>query len=169
MQLTCEDKSYFYHHIEPLLKLTDVQKMSQYIQHGHTSCLEHCLTVAYYSYLVSKHFHLNLDFASLLRGSLLHDFFLYDWHDRGNHVSFHGFRHPGIALTNARKHFSLTPIEEDIIRHHMWPLTPMPPRSKEAYIVCLIDKWCSLKETFHRTAKLEILTYYAPYLTALSV
>lgn len=169
MQLTCEDKSYFYHHIEPLLKLTDVQKMRQYIQHGHTSCLEHCLTVAYYSYLVSKHFHLNVDFASLIRGSLLHDFFLYDWHDKGNHVSFHGFRHPGIALANARMRFSLTPIEEDIIGHHMWPLTPMPPRSKEAYIVCLVDKWCSLKETFHQTTDLEILTYYAPYLTALSV
>lgn len=65
--------------------------------------------------------------------------------------------------------FSLTPIEEDIIGHHMWPLTPMPPRSKEAYIVCLVDKWCSLKETFHQTTDLEILTYYAPYLTALSV
>ena len=169
MQLTSKDKYYFYEHIEPLLKLTDVQKMRQYIQHGNTSCLEHCLTVAYYSYLLSKHFNLNVDFASLLRGSLLHDFFLYDWHDKHNHASFHGFRHPGIALTNARSRFSLTPIEVDIIRHHMWPLTPTPPHSKEAYIVCLVDKWCSLNETFHRTTHLEILNDYAPYITPLSL
>ena len=62
----------------------------------------------------------------------------------------HGLRHPGIALKNAKKHFDLTFIEYDIISHHMWPLTLSPPRSKEAYIVSLIDKWCSLRETFKK-------------------
>lgn len=168
MYLSSDEKHYFYQHIEPLLELSDIQKMRQYIQHGNTSCLEHCLTVAYYSYLIAQHFHFNLDLASLIRGALLHDFFLYDWHDRNNHISFHGFRHPSIALANAKKHFSLTPIEKDIICHHMWPLTPTPPHTKEAYLVCLVDKWCSLKETFHQTTDLEILVRYASYLVPLS-
>ena len=163
MKLTSEEIQYFDEQIRPLLSLPKIKQMSQYTQHGHTSCLEHCLTVAYYSYLFAIHFNLHVDLASLIRGCLLHDYFLYDWHDQSNHISFHGFKHPGIALKNASSDFELSTIEKDMISHHMFPLTPTPPHSKEALLVCLVDKWCSLKETFHSPSQIDLISNYSAY------
>ena len=160
MKLTPNEENYFHEQIKYLLELSEIKKMRQYIQHGHTSCLEHCLTVTYYSYLIAKHFNLKIDDSSLIRGGLLHDFFLYDWHDKSAHQPFHGFTHPNIALNNALKYFHLTDVERDIISHHMWPLTPIPPHTKEAYLINFVDKWCSLRETLHRPSKVNLLTAY---------
>lgn len=150
MKLTTQEQNYFILQSKPILALEEFQSMQKFVQHGTTSCFEHSLAVAYYSFLLAKRLHLSVDEASLIRGGLLHDFFLYDWHNKDNHQSFHGFRHPRIALKNAQKRFQLTPIECDIISHHMWPLTPVPPRHIEAYLVTFVDKWCSLRETLHK-------------------
>lgn len=157
MQLTPIEENDFITYITPLLKHPEVQRMSTFIQHGHTTCLEHSLAVTYYSYVFSRYFNLDVNYENLIRGALLHDFFLYDWHIKGSHKPLHGLRHPNIALKNAQKHFNLTSIECDIISHHMWPLTLSPPHSKEAYIVTLIDKWCSLRETFKKPIILSLL------------
>jgi signal peptidase II len=37
--------------------------------------------------------------------------------------------------------------EKNIIARHMFPLIPVPPQCREAWIVCLADKWCALGET----------------------
>ena len=81
-------------------------------------------------------------------GALLHDYFLYDWHDKYSHEKLHGFHHPHVALENASREYQLTPRERDIIRKHMWPLTLFHiPRCREAWVVTTADKYCSLKET----------------------
>lgn len=149
MHLTQNERHQLKKHLCPLLKHAKVQEMNDYMQHGKTSCLMHCLTVTYYSYMLAKRLSLPIDEASLVRGALLHDFFLYDWHDKHSHKRWHGFRHPNIALTHAQHYFRLTPKEVDMIKHHMWPLTPMPPHCLEGWLVTLMDKWCSLRETFH--------------------
>lgn len=154
MKLDPNEEAYFIAYITPLLDHPEIQRMDKFVQHGHTTCLEHSLAVTYYSYILSKYFNLNVDYESLIRGALLHDFFLYDWHIKGSHKGLHGFRHPITALSNAKQYFNLTPIECDIISHHMWPLTLSIPRSKEACIVMLMDKWCSLRETFNKPAVL---------------
>ena len=61
-----------------------------------------------------------------------------------------GTRHPSIALENAQKELRLTGIERDIIRSHMFPLTPRPPQFREAALVSLMDKACSVYEFFRR-------------------
>ena len=38
-------------------------------------------------------------------------------------------------------------VEQDIIKHHMFPLTPCPPKTKEGWIVSISDKLCSTYET----------------------
>ena len=48
----------------------------QYVQHGNTSVLLHSIAVAYYSYYLSWYFHLNFRERELVRGALLHDYFL---------------------------------------------------------------------------------------------
>ena len=44
--------------------------------------------------------------------------------------------------------FDLNDMEKDIIVKHMWPLTIVPPKFKESYIVTLVDKYCATKEFF---------------------
>ena len=78
--------------------------------------------------------------------ALLHDYFLYDWHDKDPSHRLHGFTHPRRALENAAADWELTDRERDIILHHMFPLTPLPPRSREAWLVCLADKLCAVQE-----------------------
>ena len=90
---------------------------------------------------------ISVDRASLLRGALLHDYFLYDWHDPDPSHRLHGFRHPFFALARAEEDFELTSRERNIIVRHMFPLVPVPPTCREAWIVCLADKWCALRET----------------------
>ena len=62
----------------------------------------------------------------------------------------HAFYHPIAALENARKCVALTPLEENIIRRHMFPVTLVPPASREGLAVCLVDKLCALYEGFAR-------------------
>lgn len=119
------------------------------IQHGNMTVYEHSINVAEYSVAISEKLHIRCSEEELIRGALLHDYFLYDWHHK-DYVSphrLHGFYHPGRALRNAQKEYKLTPREEDIIKKHMWPLTIVPPMCREAWIVTTADKWCSLMET----------------------
>lgn len=130
-----------------LLESKDVQRMSTFIQHANISCLEHSISVAYYSFWMCQRFHLHADYRSIIRGALLHDFFLYDWHVGNGQKGLHGFTHPKTALENAEEHFPLNDMERDIIVKHMWPLTLVPPKYKESLIVSLSDKFCSVIET----------------------
>ena len=120
-----------------------------YIQHGSMPVYRHCMDVADQSIKISKLLRVNCNERELIRGALLHDYFLYDWHDkyRDNYQRLHGFYHPGIALRNAQKEYSLSDRAKDIIKKHMWPLTIIPPACREAWIVTAADKYCSLLET----------------------
>lgn len=117
-----------------------------FIQHGTTSIYQHCVSVAYRSIIIAAKYNIEVDMHSLIRGALLHDYFLYDWHDKKLR-ELHGFHHPEIAWRNATQDFNLNPIEQNIIRRHMFPMTLIPPKYKEAWIICLADKLCSSQET----------------------
>ncbi len=140
--------------------LTDeAQTMKKFIQHGTTSVFEHAVSVAKFSIITAlwleKVFNVEVDHKSLVRGALLHDYFLYDWHDKHVFHNLHGFTHPMTALENATRDFHLNKRERDIIRKHMFPLTLIPPRFIESGIVCYADKRCALCETF----KIDVSTY----------
>ncbi len=134
-----------------ILNSSNFLKTKGHIQHGDVSVHEHCLNVAKMSLKIKNKFHIKCDEKDLIRGALLHDYFLYDWHheDKNNPHKLHGFYHPGTALKKAKKEYVLTKKQEDIIKHHMWPLTLNPPKCREAWIVSLADKYCSTLETLH--------------------
>ena len=117
------------------------------MQHGDVSVMEHSISVSMMSVKLAKLTHLKYDYYSLVRGSLLHDYFLYDWHDKDKSHRLHGFRHADTALTNAADDFSINPIEANMIARHMFPLNIRPPRTREAVILCIADKICAAKET----------------------
>ncbi|MFN1958863.1 MAG: HD domain-containing protein [Clostridioides difficile] len=66
---------YFNECASEILSSEKVQLMRTFPHHGNVSCLEHSLSVAYYSYLLCKKLHLSVDIQSVIRGALLHDFF----------------------------------------------------------------------------------------------
>ena len=125
-------------------QMIDIEK--RYLQHARVSVFEHCFGVACLSVYLSKKLKLKVNKRSLIRGALLHDYFLYDWHIKDKNHYLHGFRHARIALNNAEKDFLLNPIEKDIIVRHMFPLNIKLPKYKESVIVCIADKICALWE-----------------------
>lgn len=137
-------------------------KMNRFIQHGNTSTLLHCIAVSYFSFLLAEKLGITCSRKELLRGALLHDYFLYDWHENDKSHRWHGFTHPAMALKNAKRDFRLTEREQDIIEKHMFPLTPVPPRYREAVLVCLVDKWCSTYEVFSRNPYGELRKKFLP-------
>ncbi len=121
-----------------------------FIQHGDVSVYEHVVSVARASAAAGaflERMGVRVDRPSLIRGALLHDYFLYDWHDPDPSHRPHGFTHPATALTRALEDFELTERERNIIVRHMFPLVPIPPTCREAWIVCMADKACALHET----------------------
>lgn len=126
---------------------TRLKRMRRYVQHGDISTYEHCLLVAYYSFLWMRCLRIRCDEEELIRGALLHDYYLYDWHVKERWHRWHGFRHARFALLNAQRDFTLSEKEKEIIRKHMWPLTIIPPMCREAWIVNGADTFISLIET----------------------
>ena len=149
--LTKEDRQKIHQILKQYQEDSKVQSMHGFVQHGRTSTYEHCMNVVKLSFWINKHLHLSANERALLTGALLHDFYLYDWHEKSTWHRWYGFSHPSRAWKNARRHFPMGAKEENIIRSHMWPLIPWQiPKSREAVIVCLADKCCSLYETTAR-------------------
>lgn len=119
-------------------------------QHGNVSTFAHSIRVACLAVWIADRAHLwrRVDLKSLIRAALLHDYFLYDWHDwDGGAHRLHGFTHGGAALRNALRDFRLNAIERDSIANHMFPMTPTPPRYVEGYLVTIADKISATLET----------------------
>lgn len=125
-----------------------MQALRAFIQHGEVTRYEHCLCVCYIALRIAERMRIRIDARSMVRGALLHDFFMYDWHDPSSLRVLHGFTHPKEALVTAEKDFKLNKIERDVIRKHMFPLTLSLPAYRETVLVCLADKISALMETF---------------------
>lgn len=131
---------------EEILSNPTYLKNKELIQHGCSSIFEHCHNVALESLKIVARFNIKCDIKSLVRGTLLHDYFLYDWHDKKNRLPHHAYKHPLYALKNAKKDFDISKTEANIIASHMFPLCFILPRCKEALIVSFADKISTLKE-----------------------
>ena len=86
-----EEYSEFLTIADELLQDERIWSMQNYIQHGSVSCLEHSFVVSYYCYTLIKRLHVSCDERALVRGALLHDYFLYDWHEPEAWHRLHGF------------------------------------------------------------------------------
>ncbi|MDO5378629.1 MAG: HD domain-containing protein [Clostridia bacterium] len=133
-----------------------MQALRVFIQHGEVTRYEHCLCVCYIAMRMAEKMRITIDERSMVRGALLHDFFMYDWHDPSSLRVLHGFTHPKEALMTAEKDFKLNAIERDVIRKHMFPLTLSLPAYRETVLVCLADKISALMETFSMRKALRI-------------
>jgi len=136
-----------------------IDEMDKYIHHGNCSTLRHCFGVAYLSIYLCEKLRINPNYDILAKSAIIHDYYLYDWHEKEKWHSLHGFKHPKFALKNAKDDFSLNEREIDAIKNHMFPLVPFLPKYKEGRILCLADKICALYEIFKRNPYEDINNY----------
>lgn len=138
--------SLLYGYASDILASAGMQREKGYKQHGDISCYGHSVAVACMSIRLTAVLHIRVDMKSMIRGALLHDYFLYDWHEADRSHRLHGFIHAKRALQNAERDFSLTDVERDIIVKHMFPMNPSFPRYRESVIVTAADKICAARE-----------------------
>lgn len=114
------------------------------IEHHGISRMEHSIKISYYSYRIAKK--LGMDYVSVARGGLLHDFFL-DGDERSGKKKFlDTFTHPKRALQTSSNNFDINDIERNIIVSHMFPIYLSIPKFKESILVNLVDKVVGCKE-----------------------
>ena len=89
---------------------------------------------------------LNWDYKAVARAGMLHDLFLYNWRVKEERKGLHAFTHAKQAYKNAIELFDLTDKEQNMIKTHMFPITIIPPKSKEGFLLTIIDKYCVLYE-----------------------
>lgn len=137
----------FYKILKEIAEEPHIKEMKSYKQHINTNSYHHSLHVAFIAYGMAKRLGWSIDKRSLIRGAMLHDFYLYDIEEMGYSAYKHGTSHAKESLHNAEKYYNLTSIEKDIIYSHMFPLNLTHlPHTKEAILVTLADKYCALKE-----------------------
>lgn len=154
MRLDYSQQTKFDNYSNKLLNNKDVLKMKGFIQHGKISTYEHSIDVTKTALYLNTKLKLNADEKTIVEAGLLHDFYLYDWHNASVRVpllKMHGFTHAKTAANNAR---NLLKVDDKIcqaIESHMWPLNLFAiPKSKEAWLLCIADKICATKETVNR-------------------
>lgn len=124
---------------------------ARFVQHGSTSTLLHSIAVAAHAEAMAYAMGYTARLDEVRRAALLHDYYLYDWHEGGPQAAGHATRHAGRALKNALADYpDLTVRERDAIRCHMFPVTPVPPRYGVGWLVTCADKLCATRETFVR-------------------
>ena len=145
--------------IEDIMYDKEFLKMKDYVHHGDNRYL-HSLRVSYYSYVITKALH--LDYVSVARAALLHDFFYTD----NSKLNFKKklkviFNHPKAAVKNAKKISSISIMEENIILSHMFPIGNTIPRFTESWIVDFVDDYVSILEAL--TCKRSNAVNYAKF------
>jgi uncharacterized protein len=148
MRLRPEEEARLNHILAPIKNDKRAQRMKKYVQHGRISTFDHVESVTRLSYWLNRRLHIGADERVLTIGAFLHDYYLYDWHEGDDGHGLHGFSHSKTAKDNAVEHFGIGHHTQAVIESHMWPLNiTKVPKSKEAWIVCLADKYVSTRET----------------------
>ena len=150
--------------VEDILLHDEFQKRKLFSHHHNLSVWDHSILVSFKAFLVAKYF--GADSRTCAIAGLLHDFYPYAWLyndelakiDDGEYVKFvnvkkplfkmHGFTHGANAAKNYVKFFPHLEDERitDSIKKHMFPMTIVPPKYIEGYILTSVDKLNSIKE-----------------------
>ena len=132
--------------VKDILENEEFNKLKS-IKHHDTNRYDHSLRVSYYSYLITKD--LGLNYKSVARAALLHDFFLEEnYKEKISKRLDTLLKHPKFALETASKYYDLSDLEKDIIVSHMYPVTLNPPKYLESWIVDFVDDVVALYEKY---------------------
>lgn len=139
----CYNDIDYYNIVYDIINNNEFKKIDECVHHG-VSRFDHSCRVSYYSYKLSKIFHLN--YNSVARAGLLHDFFLNDNLTKKDKMKSM-FSHSKLSLKNSLELFDLNDLEKDIIYTHMFPLNlNRIPKYMESWLVSVIDKFVASYE-----------------------
>ena len=135
--------------VMPYVEHQECSKL-QYYRHHNTTRLNHVYNVAVYSFYIGKFLgrFTDIDFNALVKGSVLHDFYFIEQHDKTTKKCFS--MHPQMAAINASQYFDLSDLESNMIQSHMFPVGAEQPKSKEAWILIVSDKISACAEKLFR-------------------
>ena len=123
-----------------------MQNMREIPMHRGQNCFVHSFRVAKLAIKRALR-HKEANLKVILLGSLLHDYYLYDWRKNKELRKHHGSRHPYIAAKKAAEDFDIDDDVQAAIVTHMWPINFSKfPRTKEARIISLADKTIAFTE-----------------------
>ena len=129
--------------VKDIFRNVEFKKLNNIEHHG-ISRMEHSIKISYYAYKIAKK--LGMDYVSVARGGLLHDFFLDGDERSGKRKFLDTFTHPKKALSTTEEFCSVNEIEKNIIVSHMFPIYLALPKYKESVLVNLVDKVIGSKE-----------------------
>lgn len=133
--------------MKELLSDPKVQSMGKLTHHVCSTTLSHSIYVTKTACRLAKILHIRVHTKDLVRGCMLHDFYLYEFAKEDMTAYQHGTGHAAVALKNAGKRYDLTRIEQNMIYSHMWPLNVTHlPRYKESVLIVVADKYCAVVE-----------------------
>lgn len=146
--MTEEQINTFCELIKDIIVKEEYCRMQEYRHHLHSSTFEHSIKVAYLCYRHYLKHGIGMNPRELIRAALLHDYFLYDHHDKKNKTGvIHLVKHPKIALENAMRAYpDLSRTEKNAIKRHMFPLTVVPPTSRCGWLICFYDKVAAIDD-----------------------
>ena len=137
----------YMNYVDDILEHDEFKKLGNIIHHEDNR-LDHSIRVSYRSYKLAKL--LRLDYTSVARAGLLHDFFFTDNESVTKKERLKTlFEHPIEACNNASKYFYLSELEKDIITTHMFPIGKKVPKYAESWLVDFVDDAVSIKEKGH--------------------
>lgn len=108
------------------------------IDHHGITRYDHSVKVAYFSYKIAKF--LRLNYISVAKAGLLHDFFLSNENRKQKERILSTFTHPKKAVKKSDEVFGITELEADIIKSHMFPVNLTIPKYAESWVVNFTDK-----------------------------
>lgn len=148
-KLTSKEKNELEEVYQRFLHDENVMRMQDIQMHRGSSCYIHSFRVAKLCLLKAARYkrYTLKDLKNVLVAAILHDYYLYDWREHHELRKKHGRRHPLVACANAIRDFDIPVEVQDIIKSHMWPLTPkLYPKTKEAKLVNRMDNHIAVRE-----------------------
>ena len=146
MELTEERKQELEAIYQSFLHDEKILKMKEVSMHRGSNCYIHSFKVARLAIKRALR-HKRGDLYVILVGSILHDYYLYDWRNERDKMKKHLSSHPYTAAKNALRDFNISEEVKKVIESHMWPVNFSDfPETKEARIISNADKAIYLKE-----------------------
>lgn len=135
-------------YIAGLCQSDEMQRLRDFAHHRQISRYDHVVLVAFLSFALARRW--GWDDRAAARAGLLHDLFWTECDGSWN-LCMH---HPETACANAEALTGgLTGKERNIILSHMWPAGRYLPRSREAWMVDLVDTYVTLLDLTNRSQK----------------
>lgn len=123
-----------------------ILRMKEISMHRGSNCYIHSFKVAQTAVKRALR-HNKGNLHTVLIGSILHDYYLYDWRVDRSKMEHHLSAHPYVAAENAERDFGIHEPIKKVIKSHMWPVNFSDfPKTKEARIISLADKHIYVKE-----------------------